>query len=29
MLAVANQNEFGQIIAYRSDYAPTQSVYEI
>ena len=29
MLAVANQNEFGQIIAYRSDYSPTQSVYEI
>ena len=29
MLAVASQNEFGKIIAYRSDYAPTQSVYEI
>ena len=29
MLAVAKQNDFGRIIAYRSDYAPTQSVYEI
>jgi len=29
MLSVANQNHFGKIIAYRSDYAPTQSVYEI
>ncbi|MBR4039639.1 MAG: MBL fold metallo-hydrolase [Clostridia bacterium] len=29
MLAVAAQNDFGRIIAYRSDYAPTQSVYEI
>lgn len=29
MLSVANQNQFGRIIAYRSDYAPTQSVYEI
>jgi len=29
MLSVANQNDFGKIIAYRSDYAPTQSVYEI
>ena len=29
MLSVASQNDFGRIIAYRSDYAPTQSVYEI
>ncbi len=29
MLAVAAQNDFGRIIAYRSDYAPTQSVYEV
>ena len=29
MLAVARQNDFKKIIAYRSDYAPTQSVYEI
>lgn len=29
MLSVAAQNDFGKIIAYRSDYAPTQSEYEI
>jgi len=29
MLSVARQNEFKKIIAYRSDYAPAQSVYEI
>ena len=29
MLAIAAQNDFKKIIAYRSDYAPTQSVYEI
>ncbi len=29
MLAIAAQNEFGKIIAYRSDYEPTQSEYEI
>lgn len=29
MLAVANQNDFKKIIAYRSDYAPKQSVYTI
>ncbi len=29
MLSVASQNDFGRIIAYRSDYAPTQSIYEI
>ena len=29
MLSVAKQNSFGKIIAYRSDYAPTQGVYEI
>ena len=29
MLSVARQNEFGKIIAYRSDYAPTKSEYEI
>ena len=29
MLCVASQNDFGRIIAYRSDYAPTQGVYEI
>jgi len=29
MLGVAAQNQFKKIIAYRSDYAPTQAVYEI
>ena len=29
MLCVASQNDFGRIIAYRSDYAPTQSVYDL
>ena len=29
MLAVARQNDFKKIIAYRSDYAPRQSVYVI
>ena len=29
MLSVAAQNHFGRIIAYRSDYAPTQAEYEI
>jgi len=29
MLAVAAQNDFGRVIAYRSDYAPTQEMYEI
>ena len=29
MIDVACQNSFGHIIAYRSDYAPTQAVYEI
>ena len=29
MLSVAAQNDFGKIIAYRSDYAPTQGEYEI
>lgn len=29
MLSIASQNHFGRIIAYRSDYAPTQAVYEI
>ena len=29
MLAVARQNDFDRIIAYRSDYAPTQPEYEI
>jgi len=29
MLSVARQNDFEKIIAYRSDYAPTQGVYEI
>ena len=29
MLCVASQNDFDRIIAYRSDYAPTQSVYEV
>ena len=29
MLAVAAQNHFGRIIAYRSDYAPTQAEYDI
>ena len=29
MLAIAAQNHFGKIVAYRSDYAPTQGEYEI
>ena len=29
MLAIAAQNDFKKIIAYRSDYAPTQSEYEV
>ena len=29
MLRIAAQNEFGRIIAYRSDYEPTQSVYDV
>lgn len=29
MLAVAAQNDFKRIIAYRSDYAPMEAVYEI
>jgi len=29
MLSVAAQNDFGRIIAYRSDYAPTQEMYEV
>ena len=29
MLGVARQNHFSRIIAYRSDYAPTQGEYEI
>ena len=29
MLSVAAQNHFGKIVAYRSDYAPTQGEYEI
>ena len=29
MLRIAAQNDFGKIIAYRSDYAPTQPVYEV
>jgi len=29
MLGIAAKNCFGRIIAYRSDYAPTQASYEI
>lgn len=29
MLRIASQNLFSRVIAYRSDYAPTQSVYEV
>ena len=29
MLRIASQNDFGRIIAYRSDYAPTQAVYDV
>jgi len=29
MLAIAAQNRFSRIVAYRSDYAPTQDTYEI
>lgn len=29
MLRIASQNEFKKIIAYHSDYAPTQQVYEV
>lgn len=29
MLRIASQNDFKQIIAYCSDYAPTKSVYEV
>lgn len=29
MMRIAAQNHFGRIIAYRSDYAPTQSVYDV
>ena len=29
MLRIASQNDFGRIIAYRSDYAPEQAVYEV
>ncbi|MDO5299424.1 MAG: hypothetical protein Q4F18_08335 [Clostridia bacterium] len=29
MLRIASQNDFGRIIAYRSDYAPTQSIYDV
>lgn len=29
MLRIASQNDFKRIIAYNSDYAPTQRVYEV
>ena len=29
MMRIAAQNNFGKIIAYRSDFAPTQAVYEV
>jgi hypothetical protein len=29
MLRIASQNHFRRIIAYHSDFAPTQRVYEI
>ena len=29
MLGIASKNHFGRVIAYRSDYAPTQAVYEV
>lgn len=29
MLTIANKNHFTRVIAYRSDYAPTQAVYEV
>ncbi len=29
MLRIAAQNDFGKIIAYRSDYEPTQRVYDV
>ena len=29
MLRIASQNHFDRIIAYHSDFAPTQKVYEV
>ena len=29
MMRIAAQNDFKRIIAYRSDYAPTEPVYEV